>query len=146
MDESIGSRWWIFFAMVAASVLLGLVVNIIPWGMLGPFEPIVDVAFLLAQATIAVGLVLFPLFLFLDTRAIRHAESSWNPNPSLYGLGGLVYPDITVFGQQVYGIIIGLLSIGYLVLRYRRVGVFRRHVSNFDRNKRFSPLTSQTNS
>ena len=106
---SIYSHWWYLVAGVflwgIVSTVLVITSIILGWGG--------TLAVLLAYAAIAL-LALLPIGLYLDGRKIVEAEVDWEPDITLYVVGGII------------GIFIPLLSVAvaglYLYRRHEHVG------------------------
>lgn len=124
MMDSI-SRWWWYVALYVIS-FIGIVFLV----------PIVGTRYISSFSLLpAIGVVIYltapfllPLTLFLDARAVRNAEVEWNPNPFLYGIGGLVL--FIIFLRVEIAVYIGafgscLISVIYIAQRVKNVGLRR---------------------
>ncbi|WP_331232635.1 hypothetical protein [Natronorarus salvus] len=132
-----GSRWWYWIVaypiytllsipLVIAAVLLFAPVVIVA----GPAEaepqmiaPVFAFAMVLLMVGVAVyallGLVLtvlLPIALYLDAKWIADSELSWEPDPVLYGILGI----LNFVAAPVIGIIVALY---YLYRRRQNIGI-----------------------
>ena len=93
-QEQVDSRWW--YVALGVLVLFALYVQLTP----------PDVS-LLSFALSIVALLIILFSLFMDIRAIRRSNVSWNPNWVFYVIGSIFTPVFFL----------------YLYRRYRRVGL-----------------------
>lgn len=137
--DAVDSRWWYWIAAYPLAVLLfvplvvvAALLFVMPFVVVGPDMgpgagpgPGVAMAVIgLVMALLVVAvlvltfvlLVMFPIALYMDARAVGDADVGWSPDPLLYGLLGLL--------QLVVTPIIGLVvAVYYLYRRHEHVGV-----------------------
>ena len=126
------SRWWYWIAAVPLYFLMTLVGGAIAAGLF-LFAGLLDFAGLGGLASVStflvfgalaslfglVGIVvavLFPVALYIDTRAIEALDREWTPDPVLWGLLAVVAVLVTNFVLSVP------LALYYLYRRHESVG------------------------
>lgn len=139
--DAVDSRWWYWIAaypivllLVIPVAVVGLILFIVPVAVVGPgADPgpgagagfgaiLVLVALLVVGLLVIIGLlsfaliVMLPVALYLDARAVAAADVDWQPDPFLYGLLGI----LQLFVTPVIGIVVAAY---YLYKRHVHVGV-----------------------
>jgi hypothetical protein len=123
----VDSRWWYWIAAIplyvvvgVAAVLLFAVVALLGFGI--GFDAGFVVTGLLFAAVFMlgdVGIVLsivFPIAMYIDTRAIAASEASWTPDPLVWGLAALATEVLSAFTLSV------VVALYYLYKRHVAVG------------------------
>lgn len=135
--DVVDSRWWYWIVaypvvtllFVPLALILGTI-GLAPYIVVSPDplpQPLLGVAFGLLGLVVGVLLlilvlgslavfVMFPVALYMDSRAVSMAEYEWKPDPLLYGILGVVQFIVT----PLVGLIVALY---YLYQRHEHVGV-----------------------
>ena len=122
---SVDSRWWYWIAAIPLYVVLGGVLAVLFVGALlfdifltGGIVTIFG-AFVVIPVLGLLGLVLsvmYPIATYVDARAIAESESSWTPDPLVWGLAALATEVLSAFVLSV------VLALFYLYKRHVAVG------------------------
>lgn len=122
---AVASRWWygiaalpvvsvLAVALVTVSTALAVGFGLLEGRFAGPvFGLLVLFAMVATAAVIAAGL-LFPIALYLDSRAVANANVDWRPDVTVYTGLGVVAAFVHVLGIAV--------ACYYLYRRHRVVG------------------------
>jgi len=135
--DVVNSRWWywivaypvVTFLFIPLILIFG-VIGLAPFVVISPDpqpQPLLAVVFgiiglimvllilVLIFASLAV-LVMLPVALYMDSRAVSRADYEWKPEPLLYGVLGVLQFLVT----PLIGLIVALY---YLYRRHEHVGI-----------------------
>ena len=109
-QSAVDSRWWILVAgvLVWAVLSTGLYITVLIFQLGG------TLLVLLAYGAIGL-LILLPVGLYMDGTSVTGAETGWQPDVTLYVVGGIVGVFLPLVSILVAGV--------YLYRRHRVIGV-----------------------